>query len=136
MRVAHGDIQVTVCVPPVTERAACEPRHAARMAVGERNYETIWRRIRKPLHAVRTKIVILLLFPVRNDRRASGFEPLNGISNRILIERSEIRILTVAHCDALDQINWPWDAANWLGGYRDWRRLSHTTALRPSGKYN
>jgi len=33
VRVAHGDIQVTVCVPPVTEGAACEPRHAARMTV-------------------------------------------------------------------------------------------------------
>ena len=31
--IAHGDIQVTVRVPPVTERAACEARQAARMTV-------------------------------------------------------------------------------------------------------
>jgi hypothetical protein len=73
--------------------------------------------------------VILLLFPVRDDRRPRGFKPLNGISNRIFIERSEVRILTVAHSDSLDQINRSRDAANWLGGYRDWRRLGHTCSL-------
>jgi hypothetical protein len=73
--------------------------------------------------------MILPLFAVRNDRRARGFKPLNGISNRIFIERSEVRILTVALCDALDQINGSWDTANWLGGYGDWCRLSH--ALPP-----
>src|ERR1700730_1341540 len=132
VRVAHGDIQVTVRVPPVTERAACEPRHAAVMAVGERNCKAIRGRVRKPMHAVSEEIVILLLFPVRNDRGACGFKPLNGVSNRIFIERSEVRILTVAHCDLLDQINRSRDAANWLGGYRDWRRLGHTYGLTTS----
>src|SRR6266478_417550 len=81
------------------------------------------------MHAVRAEIVILPLFAVRNNRRACGFKPLNGISNRIFIERSEIRILTVASCDSLDQINGSWDTANWLGGYRDWCRLGHTYHL-------
>jgi hypothetical protein len=63
VRVAHRDIQVTVCVPPVTESAACEPRHAARMTVRELNYETIRGRVRKPMHAVRAKILILPLSP-------------------------------------------------------------------------
>src|SRR5258708_38324680 len=63
VRVTHRDIEVTVCVPPVTERAACEPRHAARMTVRERNYETIRGRVRKPMHAVRAKILILPLSP-------------------------------------------------------------------------
>ncbi len=75
------------------------------------------------MHAVRREIVILPLFAVRNDRRPCGFKPLNGISNRIFIERMEIRILAVSLCDSLDQINGSWDTANWLGGYRDWRRL-------------
>jgi len=52
--------------------------------------------------------MILPLFAVRNDRRACGFKPLNGISNRIFIARGEIRILTVAFCDSLDQINGFW----------------------------
>ncbi len=84
------------------------------------------------MHAVRAEIVILPLFAVRNNRRACGFKPLNGISNRIFIERSEIRILTVASCDSLDQINGSWDTANWLGGYRDWCRLGHTYRLARS----
>src|ERR1700730_16228443 len=39
--IAHGHIQVRVRVPPVTKRASREPRHAARMAIGERDFETI-----------------------------------------------------------------------------------------------
>src|ERR1700730_14137567 len=37
VRIAHGDIQVGVCVPPVTKGAAREPRQAAGMTVRERN---------------------------------------------------------------------------------------------------
>ncbi len=82
------------------------------------------------MYAVRAEIMILPLFAVRNDRRACGFKPLNGVSNRIFIERSEVRILTVAPCDSLDQINGSWDTADWLGGYRDWGWLGH--ANRPT----
>src|SRR6266436_2286604 len=132
VRVAHGNVQVTVCVPPVTERAAREPRQAARMTVRERNYETILGHVREPMYAVRAEIVILSLFAVRNDRRPRGFKPFNGVSNGIFIERGEARILTVAPCDSLDQLNGSWDAADWLGGYRDWRRLGHTYRLAQS----
>jgi hypothetical protein len=38
--------------------------------------------------------------------------PLNGISNRIFIERSEVGILTVAFCESLDHINGSRDTAN------------------------
>jgi hypothetical protein len=38
--------------------------------------------------------------------------PLNGISNHIFIERSEVGILTVAFCESLDQINGSRDTAN------------------------
>src|SRR3979490_2967026 len=134
VRVAHRDVQVTVCVAPVTERAACEPRHAARMTVRERNYETVRSGVGKSMHAVGVEIVILPLFAVRNHRRACGFKPLNGVSNRIFVKRSEVGILTVALCDSLDQIDGPWDTANWLGGYSDWRRRSHTYRL--ARKYN
>src|SRR6202165_1594769 len=115
--VAHGDIQVTVCVPPVTEGAAREPRQAARMTVRERYLKTVRGHVRKPMDAVRCEMVMLSLFAVRNDRRAGGFEPFDGVSNRIFIEWSEVRILTVASCDSLDKIEWSWDTANWLGGY-------------------
>jgi hypothetical protein len=56
------------------------------------------------------------LFAVRDDRRAGGFEPLDGVSNRIFIEWGEGRILTIASCDSLDEIDWSWDTPNWLGG--------------------
>src|SRR5882724_4961872 len=84
------------------------------------------------MHAVRREIVILSLFAVRDDRRACGFKPLNGVSNGIFIKRIAIRILNVAPCDSLDQINGSWDTADWLGGYRDWRRLGHTYRLARS----
>src|SRR5258708_9126541 len=41
VRIAHGDVQVAVCVPSVTERAAREPRQAARMPVREYDFETV-----------------------------------------------------------------------------------------------
>src|SRR6266481_1706606 len=84
------------------------------------------------MHAVSREIVILSLCAVRDDRRACGFKPLNGVSNGIFIKRIAIRILNVAPCDSLDQINGSWDTADWLGGYRDWRRLGHTYRLARS----
>src|SRR6266850_4791154 len=129
MRIAHGDIQITVCVPPVTERSAGEPRQATRMTIRERDYETIRRCIRKPMNTVRREIVILPLFAVCDNRRACGFKPLNGISNRIFIERSKIRILTVAFCDSVDELNGSRDAAYWLGRYGNGCRLGHTQAF-------
>src|SRR4029077_9532753 len=113
----------------VTERAACEPRHAAGMTVGERDYETIGGCVRKPIYAVRREIVVLPLFAVGNDRRACGFKSLYGVSNRCFIERSEVRILAIAFCDALDQINRSRNTSNWLGGYTDWYRLGHIARL-------
>src|SRR5258708_8319608 len=91
MRMAHGDIQVTVCVPPVPERAACKARQLPRMTVCERDCEAIRGRVRKPMHALRREIEILPLFAVGNDRRARRFEPLDGASNGIFEERSEAR---------------------------------------------
>ena len=87
------------------------------MTVRERDLETVRGHVRKPVDAVRREIVMLSLFAVRNDRRAGGFEQLDGVSNRIFIEWSELRILTVASYDSLDKIDWSWDTANWLGGY-------------------
>jgi hypothetical protein len=89
------------------------------------------------MHAIGAEIVTLPRFPARNDRRACGFKPPNGISNRIFMVRGEMRILTVAPCDSFDQINRSWDDANWLGGYRDWRGLDHSYSPRTIlEKYN
>src|SRR6267143_2400985 len=106
VRVAHGDIQVTVGVSLVPERTVCEPRQAACMAIREWNGETIRGGVRKPMHAVARETEILSLFTVRHDRRTSGFKPLDGVSDCILKERSEVRIfigiLTAALSDSLD----------------------------------
>jgi len=71
------------------------------------------------MHAVRAEIVILPLLAVGNDWGSCDFKPRNSISNGIVIERIETRILTVDLCDSLDQSNGSWDTANWLGGYGD-----------------
>jgi len=54
------------------------------------------------MHAMRVAIVILLLFAVRNKRRACGCN---------FIERSGVGILAVGFCDSLDEINESWDSA-------------------------
>jgi hypothetical protein len=95
------------------------------MTVRERNYEAIRSRVRKPIYAVGAEIVILPLFAVGNNRRACGFKPFNGVSNRTFIESIEARILAVALYDFFDQIEGPRDAADWLGGYRDWCGPGH-----------
>jgi hypothetical protein len=71
------------------------------------------------MDAIRREIVMLSLFAVRNDRRAGGFEPFDGVSNRIFIVWSEVGILTVASFDPLDEIEGSRDTADWLGGYRE-----------------
>jgi hypothetical protein len=87
------------------------------MTITERDCETIRRCVRKPMNTVSREIVILPLFAVCDDRRACRFKSLNGVSNRIFIERSEARILTVAFCDSVDEING-------FGRYTDRCRLS------------
>jgi hypothetical protein len=47
-----------------------------------------------------------------------------------LIETVNPTKACVALCDSVDQISRFWDTADWLGGYDDWRRLGHLTALR------
>jgi len=82
------------------------------------------------MHAMRVAIAILLLFAVRNKRRACGFKPLNGISNRNFIERSGVGILAVGFCDSLDEINESWDSATWFGSIVIGACLAILTALR------
>jgi hypothetical protein len=60
------------------------------MTVREHDRETVRGHVRKPMHTVGREIVMLSLFAVRNDRRAGGFEPFDGVSNRIFIDRSEV----------------------------------------------
>ncbi len=57
------------------------------------------------MHAVRRKVVILLLFTVGNDRGTRRFELRDRVSNRSFIERSERGIIRVAFCDAFNQID-------------------------------
>ena len=88
------------------------------------------------MHTVRREIVILPLVAVRYDRRACGLKPLNGVSNRIFIERSEVSILAVEFCDSLDEIKRSWHTANWLGGYGGWCRRSHTYRVSQASSWN
>ena len=129
VRVPHGDVQVTAGVPPVSEGAAREPREPPRVAVGERNGETIRGRVRKTVHAVRREVVVLPLFAVRDYRRARRLEPLDGVPNGVFIERSQIGLLVgirgIAPRDPLDQFRRSGNAANGLGGYGGWGGHSH-----------
>jgi hypothetical protein len=99
------------------------------MTVYERDRESIRGRVRKPLQAVRREIVILPLFTVRDDRRAGGFKPLDGVSNRIFIESRDLRILPAVLCDSLDEIEGAWNAANRFGRYGDCCRGGHPVRL-------
>src|ERR1700732_110289 len=132
VRVADSDIKITICAALIAKRIAREPRQSARMTVCEEDSESVGGRVRKTMHTVRREIVITPLFAVGNNRRARGLKPLNRISNGLFVERSEAGILTLAPRDSLDQINRSWDTADWLGGYRDSRRLGHIYRLAQS----
>src|SRR5438128_6117194 len=99
------------------KRAAREPQHTARMAVGERDCKPVRRRVRKPMYAVRQEIVILLLFAVRDDRRSRGLESFDGVSNRVFVERGKRWVLAIDSREFLDELQGPWNAADGLGGY-------------------
>ena len=71
------------------------------------------------MHAVRQEIVELPLFAVGNDWRARSFEPFDGVSNRVVIERSEGRILAIDGCESSDEIIRSRDTANGLRRYGD-----------------
>src|SRR6266851_3841054 len=95
------------------------------MTITKRDCETIRRCVRKPMNTVSREIVVLLLFAVCDDRRACGFKPLDGISNRIFIKKSELRIFIVALCNFLDEIDGSWNTTDWLGRYSDRWRLNN-----------
>src|SRR5258708_33065253 len=127
--VEQSGIQIMVGVSPVTERGACEPGQAARVAVCERDFEAIRGDVRKPMHGVRREIVIFPLFAIGNDGGTGGFKPLNRLSNRIFIEGEQVGILAVAFGDPLDQIKRSRATADWLGWYGHRPRLGHTDRL-------
>src|SRR5258708_12724816 len=64
------------------------------------------------MHGIRREIVMLPLFAVRNDGRAGGFEPLDGVSNGNFVERSEVGILAVGFGDSLDEIGGAFGTSN------------------------
>src|SRR6266550_6667689 len=85
------------------------------MTITERDCETIRRCVRKSMNTVSGEIMILPLLTVCDDRRTCRFKPLNGVPNRIFIKWSEVRILTVAFCDFVDETERSWDTTYWLG---------------------
>src|SRR6202171_5472408 len=94
------------------------------MTVREWDFEPGRGRVRKPMYAVCQEIVILALFAVRDDQRSRGFEPFDGVSNRIFVERGKDGVLAIDLGEFLDEIRRPRNAANWLRGYGDQGRLS------------
>src|SRR5712664_2769832 len=122
--IAHGHIQVRICVAQITKRAAREPQHTARMTVRERDFEPVRGRVRKPMYAVCQEIVILALFAVRDDRGSRGFEPFDGVSNCIFVERGKGGVLAIDLGEFLDEVSRPRNAANGLRRYGEQGRLS------------
>ena len=120
-RVTQGLLQVAVCIMFIAKRPACETRHAAGVAVGERNAKAVRRCIRKTLHRVGPEIVVLALLAVGNDRRPAGFEARDGVFCRFFVERGQAGVFTVYICEGLDQLERSWNAADGLG------RNAHTS---------
>ena len=59
------------------------------MAGRERDLEAVRGRVRQPVDAVRPEVVVLPLLAVGDDRRAGGLEPLDGVADRLVVERVE-----------------------------------------------
>ena len=113
--VAQRHVQVAVRVPLVTERAARQPRHPADVAGRERDLEAVRGRVRQPVDAVGPEVVVLPLLAVGDHRRAGGLEPLDGVPDRLVVERVQRRVRAVRRRDRLDQPEGPRDAADRLG---------------------
>ena len=103
MGVPLRDVEIAVRVPLVTERPGGQPRHAAGVSGGEWNLEAVGSGVGKPVDAVGPEVVILPLFAIGDDGRAGRFEPLDGVPDRVLVERIEARIVAVALLHGLDQ---------------------------------
>jgi len=80
--------------------------------------------------------VILALFAVRDDRGSRGFEPFDGVSNCIFVERGKGGVLAIDLGEFLDEIRRPRNAANRLRGYVDQGRLrvGHACTSRFAGR--
>jgi hypothetical protein len=102
-------------MPLVTERAASQPQHPADVTGRERDLEAVRGRVRQPVHAICPEIVILSLLAVGDHRRARSLKPLDGVSDRFLIERIQCRVRAVSCRDRLDQLKRSWDTSDWLG---------------------
>ena len=101
--VPQGHVQVAVRVPLVAERAGRQPRHPADVAGRERDLEAVRGGVRQPVHAVRPEVVVLPLLAVGDDRRAGGLEPLDGVADRLVVERVQRRVGAVSRRDRLDE---------------------------------
>jgi hypothetical protein len=55
------------------------------------------------------------LLAVGDHRRARSLEPLDGVSDRFLIERVQCRVRAVSCRDRLNQLKRSWDTPDWLG---------------------
>ena len=113
--VLQGHVQVAVRVPLVAERPGRQPRHPADVAGRERDLEAVRGRVRQPVDAVGPEVVVLPLLAVGDDRRAGGLEPLDGVPDRLLVERVQRRVRAVRRRDRLDQPQGPRDTADRLG---------------------
>ena len=85
--VPQGHVQVAVRVPLVAERPGRQPRHPADVAGRERDLEAVRGGVRQPVDAVGPEVVVLPLLAVGDDRRAGGLEPLDGVPDRLVVER-------------------------------------------------
>jgi hypothetical protein len=77
------------------------------MPAREGNLETIWGRIREPLHAIGPEIVILPLLAVSNYRRAGRLELFDSVPNRLLIQWVQCRVYTASCRNCFNQLKGP-----------------------------
>jgi hypothetical protein len=109
-------IEEAIGITAVVKRTFCEARHAARVARGERDPETVGRGVRAAFDAVGPEVVILALLAVADDRRAGRFEALYGVANRGVVERLQRRVVAIEARQRFDELERSRDAADRFRG--------------------
>src|SRR5882724_12617047 len=123
--------EICVGVGLIAERPSGQPRQLARVSVGERDDDAVGCEVGEPMDRVRGEAGFRLL-PVGDDGGLGRFEPLDGVTDRRILEPSELVARETALGELLysrDELRWSGDAANGFGGDGHGVRLAAAGAM-------
>ena len=85
--IPQGQIEITICIADVTERAGSQSRHSASVAGSKRDGEALGGRVRHPMNTIGPEAVIFSLLAIGDYRGAGSLEAGDGIAYCFLVKR-------------------------------------------------